>query len=74
MQKSSQAAANWFPKSTVECIGLMLNAKTNADMAGDIGLVSGNYHIRYAPLQTWKANQPPQAISLAVMNRIFLRH
>ena len=26
--------------------------------------------IRYAPLQTWKASQPPQAISLAVMNRI----
>ena len=26
--------------------------------------------IRYAPLQTWKASQPPQAISLAVKNRI----
>ena len=26
--------------------------------------------IRYAPLQTWKASQQPQAISLAVMSRI----
>ena len=26
--------------------------------------------IRYAPLQTWKASQPPQAISLVVKNRI----
>ena len=26
--------------------------------------------IKYAPLQTWKASQLPQAISLAVMNRI----
>ena len=25
--------------------------------------------IRYAPLQTWKASQPSQAISFAVLNR-----
>ena len=29
-----------------------------------------NMIIRYAPLQTWKDSQPPQAISLAVKNRI----
>ena len=33
-------------------------------------LVSENMMIRYAPLQTWKASQPPQAISLPEMNRI----
>ena len=43
MQKSSHAAADWFPKSTAECIGLMLNPKTSADMAGAIGLVSKKY-------------------------------
>ena len=43
MQKSSHAAADWFPKSTAECIGLMLNPKTSADMAGAIGLVSEKY-------------------------------
>ena len=40
MQKSSHAAVNWFPISTGECIGLILNLKTNADKAGAIGLVS----------------------------------
>ena len=32
MQKNSHAAPDWFPKSTVECIGLMLNPKTNANL------------------------------------------
>ena len=31
---------------------------------------SKNMMIRYVPLQTWKASQPLQAISLAVKNRI----
>ena len=43
MQKSSHAALDWFPKSTVDCIGLMLNPKTNAKKAGAIGLVSEKY-------------------------------
>ena len=52
--------------------GLMLNPKTNANKAGAIGLVSEKYcdQIRSAALQTWKASQPPQAILLAVKNRI----
>ena len=32
MQKNLHAAADWFPKSTVECIGLMLNPKTNTNL------------------------------------------
>ena len=49
----------------------MLNPKTNANKAGAIGLISEkNIMTRSAPLQTWKASQPPQAISLAVKNRI----
>ena len=43
MQKSSHAAVDWFPISTAECIGLMLNPKTNANKAGAIGLVSEKY-------------------------------
>ena len=43
MQKSSHAAGDWFPISTAECIGLMLNPKTNANKAGAIGLVSEKY-------------------------------
>ena len=43
MQKSSYAAGDWFPISTAECIGLMLNPKTNANKAGAIGLVSEKY-------------------------------
>ena len=43
MQKSSHAALDWFPISTAECIGLMLNPKTNTDKAGAIGLVSEKY-------------------------------
>ena len=43
MQKSSHAALDWFPISTAECLGLMLNPKTNADKAGAIGLVSEKY-------------------------------
>ena len=43
MQKSSHAAIDWFPISTAECIGLMLNLKTNTNKAGAIGLVSEKY-------------------------------
>ena len=68
MQKSSHAAADWFPISTSECIGLILNPKTNATWP--LAWFPKNMMIRYAPLQTLKASQPPQAISLAVKNRI----
>ena len=70
MQKNSYAATDWFPKSTAECIGLMLNPKTNTILCPLPACFPKNMMIRYAPLQTWKASQPPQAISLAVMNRI----
>ena len=70
MQKNSHAAADWFPKSTAERIGLMLNSKTNTNLCPLPAWFPKNMMIRYAPLQTWKANQPPQAISLAAMNRI----
>ena len=70
MQKNSHAAVDWFPIYTAECISLMLNPKTNANKTGAIGLVSENMMLRYAPLQTWKVSQPPQAISLAVKNRL----
>ena len=43
MQKSSRAAGDWFPISTAQCTGLMLNPKTNANKAGAIGLVSEKY-------------------------------
>ena len=43
MQKSSHAVVDWFPISTAECIGLMLNPKTNANKDGAIGLVSEKY-------------------------------
>ena len=32
MQKNSHEAADWFPKYTAECISLMLNPKTNANL------------------------------------------
>ena len=67
MQKSSHAAPDWFPISTAECIGLMLNPKTNANKA--LAWFPKNMMIRYASLQTWKASQQQQAISLAVKNR-----
>ena len=67
MQKNSHAAADWFPKCTAEYIGLMLNPKTNANLCL---FPAEKYDDQIAPLQTWKASQPPQAISLAVMNRI----
>ena len=70
VQKNSHAAADWFPKSTAECIGLMLNPKASANLCPLPAWFPKNMMIRYAPLQTWKASQPPQAISLAVMNRI----
>ena len=70
MQKNSHAAADWFPKSTGECISLMLNPKTNPNFCPLPAWFLENMKIRYAPLQTWKASQPLQAISLAVMNRI----
>ena len=43
MQKNSHAAGDWFPLSTVECIGLMLIPKTNANKAGGTRLVSEKY-------------------------------
>ena len=43
MQKNLHAAGDWFPISTVECIGLMLNPKTNANKARAISLVSEKY-------------------------------
>ena len=43
MRKSSHAAVDWFPISIAECIGLMLNPKTNTNKAGAIGLVSEKY-------------------------------
>ena len=43
LQKSSHAAVDWFPISTAQCIGLMLNPKTNANKAGAIGLISEKY-------------------------------
>ena len=72
MQKNSHAAADWFSKSSAEYIGLMLNPKPNANtfICPLPAWFPKNVMSRYAPLQTWKASQPPQAISLAVMNRI----
>ena len=47
----------------------MLNPKTNANKAGAIGLVSGKYdYIRFAA--SMETSQSPQAVSLAVKNRI----
>ena len=43
LQKGSHAAVDWFPISKAECIGLMLNPKTNVNKAGAIGLVSEKY-------------------------------
>ena len=43
MQKSSHAAVDWFPVSTAECNGLMLNPKSNANKFEAIGLVSEKY-------------------------------
>ena len=43
MQKSAHAAVDWFPISTVECIGLKLNPKTNDNKARATGLVSEKY-------------------------------
>ena len=43
MQKSLHAAVDWFPISTAECVGLMLNPKTNANKARAIALVSEKY-------------------------------
>ena len=70
MQNNSHVAADWFPKTTAECIGLVLNLKTNTKLCPLPARFPKNVRIRYAPLQTWKASQPAQAISLAVMNRI----
>ena len=70
MQKNSHVAADWFPKSTAECIGLLSNPKTNANLCPLLAWFPKNMMIRYAPLQTWKASQPPQVISLAIMKCI----
>ena len=48
----------------------MLNPKTNANKAGAMDLVSEKYDDQIRSLSTWEASQPPQAISLAVKNRI----
>ena len=37
------ACGDWFPISTAECIGLILNPETNANKAGAICLVSKKY-------------------------------
>ena len=65
-------AGDWFPISTAECISLMLNTKKKKTLIRPEPLAwfPKNLMIRYAPLQTWKASQPPQAISMAVKNRI----
>ena len=70
MQKSSHAAVDWFPISTAECIGLMLNRKTTLIRPEPLVWFPKYMMIRYAPLQTWTVSQPPQANSLAVKNRI----
>ena len=70
LQKSLHAAVDWFPISTLECIGLMLNPKTNAYKAGAIGLVSIKYDDQIHSTANMEANQLQQAISLAVKNRI----
>ena len=48
--QSSHVTVDWFPISTAQCIGLMLNPKTNASMAIAISLVSETYddQIRFA--------------------------
>ena len=69
MQKSSHAAVDWFPISTVECISLMLNLKTNACKAGAIGLVPEKYDDQIRSAANMES-QPLQAILLAVKNRI----
>ena len=64
-------ATDWFPKSAAESMGLMLNPKTNANICPlPSAWFPKNMMIRYAPIQTWKASQLLQVISLAVMNRI----
>ena len=70
MQKNSHAAADWFPKSTAECMGLMMNPKTNANLCPVPAWFPKNMMIRYASLQILKASQPLQVVSLAVMNHI----
>ena len=72
-QKNLHAAADRFPKSTAECTGLILNQKTNANLCPLPVWFPKNMMIRYAPLQTRKASQPPQVISLSVMNRIAMK-
>ena len=70
MQKCSHAAGDWFPISTAECIGLMLTRKPTLISPDPLAWFPKNMMIRYALLQTWKASQPPQAISLAIKNLI----
>ena len=69
MQKSSHAAGDWFPISTAECIGLMLNPKTNANKVGATGLVSEKYDDQIRSAANMESQSAAQAISLAVMNR-----
>ena len=59
-----------FPISTAECIGLMLNPKTNANKAWAIGLVSEKYDDQLRSAANMESQSAPQAISLAVKNHI----
>ena len=69
MQKSSHAAVDWFPISTAECIGLLLNQKTNDNKAGAIGLVSEKYDEKYDDQIRSAANMESQ--SAAASDLIF---
>ena len=70
--QNSHTALDWFPISTAECIGLMLNPKTNANKAGAIGLVSEKYddQIRSAANMESQSASASCKESLAVKNRI----
>ena len=70
MQRSSHAAVDWFPISTAQFIGLMLNPKTNANKAGAIGLVFEKYDDNIRSAANIETSLSPQTISLAVKNRI----
>ena len=70
MQKSLHAAADWFSKSTAECIGLILNPKTNTNKARAIGLVSEKYDDQILSTANIESQSAAQVISLAVKNCI----
>ena len=70
MQKNSHAAVYWFPISAAECIGLMLNPKTNTNKAGASGLVSEKYDDQICSAANMENQSAAAAITLAVKNRI----